>query len=361
MRCPEQPREEGSPQPGDSSKDPPITPPRGQQPCCPLTAPSLTGAGEPAPVGASTQGTRCCLPPPPPPPRGRCVGSIASPRPALPQPGHMCFQCGWELQGVGVLRKQHQIPFRSSNGPQQPPRGRAGGGDARTLQDRARGKGNPRLNTGIPAGRERGIPRHQPRAGLQRSVLTAPGSARLGHRQGTVPITPAQCSPQASPLIPHLGTEPCNGDAAPAGTKCQAALVTTGWRGWGDGASSAPRMGMVGAHCPAGAQRWRRRVAWPRRSPSREPFLLLSAALAGRAPLQRMPGSEMYPGLTAASWPATCTVLAHGALGLAVRPRSSPETRGWRGRGPEQAHTARGAPSPAPRAGTQLESGVHPC
>lgn len=36
-------------------------------------------------------------------------GSIAPARP--PQPGHMCFQCGWELQGVGVLRRQHQIPF----------------------------------------------------------------------------------------------------------------------------------------------------------------------------------------------------------------------------------------------------------
>lgn len=73
---------------------------------------------------------------------------------------------------------------------------------------------------------------------------------------------------------------------------------------------------------------------------SREPFLLLSAALAGRAPLQRMPGSEMYPGLTAASWLATRTVFAHGALGLAVGPRVSPETQGWRGPGPAQAHTA---------------------
>jgi len=102
-------------------------------------------------------------------------GGGASPQPALPQPGHMCFQCGWELQGVGVLGKQHQIPFLSSNGPQQPPRGRAGGGDARTLQARARGGGNPRPNTGIPAGRERGVPRHQPRAGLRRSVLSQAG------------------------------------------------------------------------------------------------------------------------------------------------------------------------------------------
>lgn len=67
----------------------PITPPRGQQPRCPHTAPSLTRAGGPAPVDASTQGTHCCLPPtpwprwgehrpsPPCPSPGTCVSNVA--------------------------------------------------------------------------------------------------------------------------------------------------------------------------------------------------------------------------------------------------------------------------------------------
>lgn len=189
-------------------------------------APLLTEAGRAMPVGASTWGTHSCLPPPPWPGRG----SIAPAHP--PQPGHMCFQCGWELQGVGVLRKQHQIPFRSSNGPQQPPRGRAGGGDTRTLQDQAGAGGNPRLNTGIPAGQEHGIPRHQPRPRLQHNVLAASGSARLGHCRPTVPITLPDAALPASPLIPHLGAGACSRDAAPTGTECRAPLVTMGWRGW---------------------------------------------------------------------------------------------------------------------------------
>lgn len=61
-----------------------------------------------------------------------------------------------------------------------------------------------------------------------------------------------------------------------------------------------------------------RGVACSQRSPSREPILLLSAALAGSDPLQRMLGSQMYPGLTAASWPPTCTALTHRATSRAV-------------------------------------------
>lgn len=61
-----------------------------------------------------------------------------------------------------------------------------------------------------------------------------------------------------------------------------------------------------------------RGVACSQRSPSREPILLLSAALAGSDPLQRMLGSQMYPGLTAASWPPTCTALTHRAASRAV-------------------------------------------
>lgn len=44
--------------------------------------------------------------------------------------------------------------------------------------------------------------------------------------------------------------------------------------------------------------------------------------------MQRMPGSEMYPGLTAASWPATHTALAHSALGLTAGLCGPPETPG---------------------------------
>lgn len=66
----------------------------------------------------------------------------------------------------------------------------------------------------------------------------------------------------------------------------------------------------------------------PAPSPSREAILLLSAALAGTAPLQRMPGSEMCPGLTAAAWPATHTALAHSAPGLTAGLWGPPETPG---------------------------------
>lgn len=79
----------GLPTAGGLQQGSPITPPRGQQPRCPHTAPSLTRAGGPAPVDASTQGTHCCLPPtpwprwgehrpsPPCPSPGTCVSNVA--------------------------------------------------------------------------------------------------------------------------------------------------------------------------------------------------------------------------------------------------------------------------------------------
>lgn len=126
----------GSLQPRGSTEDPSSPQPKTPRPRCPRMAPLLTGVGR-----AASPGARTGLPRQPTP---HATAREGSHRPSLPpQPRHMCFQCGWELQGVGVLRKQHQIPFRSSNGPQQPSRGRAGGGDARTLQDRAGAGGIP--------------------------------------------------------------------------------------------------------------------------------------------------------------------------------------------------------------------------
>lgn len=134
-RCPVEPGGR-SLQPGGSSEDPSSPQSKSPQPRCPRMAPLLTGEGR-----AASPGARTGLPRQPTP---HAMAREGSHHPSLPpQPRHMCFQCGWELQGVGVLRKQHQIPFRSSNGPQQPSRGRAGGGDARTLQDRAGSGGIP--------------------------------------------------------------------------------------------------------------------------------------------------------------------------------------------------------------------------
>lgn len=134
----------------------------------------------------------------------------------LPQPGHMCFQCGCELQGVGVLRKQHQIPFLSSNGPQQPPRGWGGGGEPRTLQDWAGAGGNPRLNIPWPRGSRH--PPSQPRTALQQCPHS-PDSPCPVPTFGDSP-TSHDGSPSTTPH-PALrgGTRPCSGDAAPVGTR----------------------------------------------------------------------------------------------------------------------------------------------
>lgn len=146
-------------------------------------------------------------------------------------------------------------------------------------------------------------------------------------------ITPQSRSPAAGPaagmLLPQALTARHPGDKGMEwlGTIEQAQPHGWGWQGITAWPGSALEVRVWGSR--------------HRHSPSREPILLLSAALAGTAPLQRMPGSEMYPGLTAAAWPAAHTALAHSALGLTAGLRGPPQTPGgWRGPGPAQAHTA---------------------
>lgn len=190
-------------------------------------APLLTGAGRAASLGA-----RKGLPQQPTP---HAMAREGSPRPSLPpQPRHMCFQCGWELQGFGVLRKQHQIPFRSSNGPQQPSRGRAGGGDARTLQDRAAAGGIPDYTEGSRPGKSMAFPGTGPGPGSGTvSSQAAPWLSQAGPSSPwDCPHHLARCSPTS---ITPQSRSPAAGPAA--GMLLPQALpgtpVTKGWSGWG--------------------------------------------------------------------------------------------------------------------------------